>query len=71
MYSLSDEKIKEWEEKIDKMSQIDMARLWRFSPSGHPVFDTTLPLHKRFDKRFKELGGFTPEISKSIGWVDK
>jgi hypothetical protein len=27
-----------------------------------------LPLFEYFNKRFKELGGFTPEISKKIGW---
>ena len=54
-------------EKINKMSQIEMARLWRFAPSGHPWFDSTKPHHKIFAKRFKELGGFTPEISKALG----
>ncbi len=56
---------KRWEDEIDSMSQTEMARLWRFAPSGHPIFDKTLPLFARFEKRFK---GFTPEISKSIGW---
>jgi len=55
-------------EKINKMSQMEMARLHRFAPSGHPYFDTTLPYSEVFEKRFKELGGFTPEISKAIGW---
>lgn len=53
---------------INKMSQEDMARLWRFAPSGHPYFDNTIPLYGVFKKRFDELGGFTPEISKKIGW---
>lgn len=65
---MTDEEIKDWKENIDKMSQREMARLWRFAPSGHPVFQSDLPLSDYFDKRFKELGGFTPEISKSIGW---
>jgi hypothetical protein len=46
------------------MSQEEMARLWRFAPSGHPVFSNDLPLFGRFE----ELGGMTPEISKKIGW---
>ena len=55
-------------EKINQMSQIEMASLWRFAPSGHPYFDKTKPFFKVFDKRFKQLGGFTPTISKSLGW---
>lgn len=63
-------KIQYWDKKICSMSQIEMARLWRFS-SGHPCFDSTLPLFKRFEKRFQELGGMTPAISKAIGWEEK
>ena len=51
---------------IDQMSHEEMARLWRFAPSGHPYFDRRLPLVEHFEKRFKKLGGFTPEISKEI-----
>jgi hypothetical protein len=53
---------------INDMSQIEMARLWRFAPSGHPYFDSSLPYFAIFKKRFGELGGFTPEISRAIGW---
>ena len=62
------EEIEDWTEKIGKMSHIEMAKLHRFAPAGHPVFDTTLPLNEIFSKRFKGLGGFTPEISKRLGW---
>jgi hypothetical protein len=55
-------------DKINSMSQEEMARLWRNAPAGHLYFDTTLPYYKIFSKRFKELGGFTPKISKKIGW---
>lgn len=55
-------------DKINNMTQMEMARLWRFSPSGHPYFDTTKPFFEIFKKRFHELGGFTPAISKAIGW---
>ena len=54
--------------KINQMSHVGMARLWRFAPSEHPYFDSSMPYFKIFNKRFKELGGFTPEISKAIGW---
>ena len=52
---------------IDGMSHADMARVWRFAPSGHPYFDETLPFYERFKKRFDDLGGMTTEISKLIG----
>lgn len=55
-------------EKINNMSHLEMARLWRFVPSGHPYFDTTKPYFNLFEKRFREFGGFTPEISKKLGW---
>lgn len=55
-------------EKIHKLSRLEMAKLRRFAPSGHPYFDMTKPYWKEFEKRFDELGGFSPEISKSIGW---
>lgn len=55
--------------EIDQMSQVEMARLWRFAPSGHPYFDTTNgDLAEYFEVKFKERGWFTPEISKAIGW---
>ena len=54
--------------KINSMSHLEVCRLWRFAPVGHRYFDTTNPLHAVFEARFKELGGFTPEISKQLGW---
>ncbi len=53
--------------RINLMSQREMASLQRFARPGHPYFDRTKPFFKVFDKRFKELGEMTPEISKSIG----
>ena len=55
-------------DKINNMSQIELARLWRSAPAGHPYFDNSLPYFKVFEKRFKELGGMTSEISKNLGW---
>ena len=55
-------------ERINKMSQYEMCSLWRHAQVGHPYFDTTKPFSKVFEKRFHELGGFTPEISRAIGW---
>ncbi len=55
-------------QKINQMSQIEMARLWRFGSRDNKYFDSTGPYAEIFQKRFTELGGFTPEISKQIGW---
>ena len=66
---LSQKEKEDWIERIKQMSQIEMARLWRFAPSGHPIFSTLNdPLFQIFEERFQELGGMTPKISKAIGW---
>ena len=65
---MNNTEINQWKKIIDQMSQEDMARLWRFTPTGHPCFNSTLPLHDYFKKRFESLGGMTPEMSKKIGW---
>jgi len=65
---LTEEEKKEIE-KINNMSQEDMCKLWRFSPLDHPYFDQSKPYAQIFEKRlFGHFGGFTPEISKKIGW---
>lgn len=61
----TEEKLAAARAEIDAMTQEQMARLWRYAPSGHPFFDRRLPLYDYFNARFK---GFTPEISKRIGW---
>ena len=53
---------------INHMSREYMARFWRYAPSGHPYFDTTVCYYQFFEKRFLSLGGFSPAISKKIGW---
>jgi hypothetical protein len=46
-----------------------MGRLWRFAAVAHPYFNINYPeIHAAFKKRFKELGGWTPELSKKVGW---
>lgn len=65
---MDQEEIKKHTNIINSMSQTDMARMWRFTPSGHIYFDSSLPFYDIFKKRFDELGGFTPGISKEIGW---
>jgi hypothetical protein len=51
--------------EIEALSQLEMARLWRFAPPGHPYFNKTLPYFEIFNNRFH---GFTPQISKRLGW---
>lgn len=58
-------------EEISKMNHMTMARLWRFTPTGandlYLRFD--LPTGQAFsDRLFKHFGGFTPDLSKTIGW---
>ncbi len=51
---------------IYNMSHAGMAWMTRYTPSGHEYFDKTKPYWEVFKARFKELGGFTPGISKEI-----
>ena len=46
------EEIKRLENEIENMSQMDMARRWRFAKSGDPIFRSDLPLAEKFKKRF-------------------
>ena len=57
---------KDMKAKIDSMSQEELCRKWRFAPSGDPMLQGEAGEY--FAKRLKEAGGFTPEISKRIGW---
>ena len=65
---MTEQEIEEQKKVIDNMSHEEMARKWRFAPSGDPFFRNDLPLFDYFHKRFDKLGGWTPEISKKIGW---
>ena len=51
--------------EIDNMTQEEMARHWRFDPSGSKYFMGEVGEY--FSKVFKEKGGMTPAISKRIG----
>jgi len=66
--TLDEFKEAEIEKEINSLSRYDMYRLTRFAPSGHKYFDKSGPYWEKFQKRFQELGGFTPTISKSLGW---
>ncbi len=51
---------------IDGMSQYDLCRKWRFAKTGDPLLQGETGDY--FANRLKEKGGFTPEISKDLGW---
>ena len=60
---------------IEEMDHETMCYKWRFAITGSPLFRKDLiasdgrSLGDIFsDRLFKHFGGFTPEISKSIGW---
>lgn len=56
----------EMRDLIDKMSHTEIASLLRFGKSGNPLLEG-----KNFEvmnARFQSLGGWTPEISKAVGW---
>ena len=63
-------------ERIDKLVRVylilpgryqyELCRLWRFDPSGHSLLQGDTG--KYFQEKLKEKGGFTSEISKSLGW---
>jgi len=59
-----DEKVAE----INKMTHLEMARLYRFAEPGHEYFDLSKHYHIHFYNRFKELGGMTSAVSKAVGW---
>ena len=65
---MTEEAINIAKQKIDKMSQYELCSLWRFAPSGHPYFDISNgDLSEYYAAKLKEKGGFTSEISKSLG----
>ena len=62
----SEDEIKMWEERLPNLTHFEMARLYRYAPTGHPLFNTKLGLYPRFEKQFKDFGGMTSSISKEI-----
>ena len=66
--------------EVEEADQKQLCRWHRFLPSpGTRALDSTLEnfeeicsreakIMDRIEERFKEGGGFTPELSKEIGW---
>jgi hypothetical protein len=62
---ITNDEINEWLNKIDNMTHFEMAYLWRTAPC-FPVFHSELPIFEHFDRRFRQFGGMTPDISKQV-----
>lgn len=58
----------EEKQQIDNMTHMEVCSLWRFGKVGHPFLDSSNESSQYFVTKFKELGGFTSEISKELGW---
>jgi hypothetical protein len=52
--------------RIDAMSQYELCSMWRFAPTGEPLLQGDTGEY--FSKKLVEKGGFTPAISKQLGW---
>lgn len=53
-------------EEVEKADREQIYRWRRFLRS--PITDSEVEIMNRIAERFVEFGGFTPEISKRIGW---
>ena len=53
-------------EQVENAGREQLCRWYRFLPSG--VSKEQKPIMDRLLERFFEVGGFTPSISKRIGW---
>ena len=52
-------------EQVENASRYQVCEWYRFLPS--PCSDNEVKVMDKIVERFKKLGGFTPEISKSLG----
>lgn len=57
---------KEQKQRIDNMTRSQLCYMWRFAPVGEPLLQGDTGDY--FAKVLKDKGGFSPEISKDIGW---
>ena len=54
-------------EEVEQMTRLELCRLWRFARAGE-FWERGNPISEAAKKRLDTLGGFSPEISKQIGW---
>ncbi len=67
---LTEFELEVWKQKISHLTLEECARLYRFAPQGHPVFNVELPLYSLFSTRYTALGGLNSELSHKIGWTE-
>ena len=53
-------------EEVEKADREQICRWYRYLPS--PITEEEMKIMDRIAERLQEVGGFTPEISKRIGW---
>lgn len=53
-------------EQVEAASHEQLARWYRHLPGARN--DKEVPISNRITERFNALGGFTPGLSKKIGW---
>jgi hypothetical protein len=70
MENYSEKEIEIALKRIEELDRETMCRLWRFAPKGSEIFfRSDLPTGDAFKERlFTHFGGFSPEISKKIGF---
>ena len=54
--------------EVEAADRFTICGWYRFLPSPDVKTDGQIKAMDRIVERFKELGGFTPEISKRLGW---
>ena len=68
--------------EVEAANHVQLARWYRFLDSpGMSAIDTPgrfqdvieheSIIMTRIERRFNDMGGFTPEISKQIGWIER
>ena len=62
----TDEEIDQMKKEIKNMSRWQIADMIRYEPSGHAFFRSDFPLYDILMARFKEMGGWSPDLSKAI-----
>lgn len=75
MKKLTQEEIDKFAVEIGNMGQYEMCRVWRFTNSEDPRISNAYTASEGrtlgtifSDRLFKHFGGFTPAISKGLGW---
>ncbi len=52
---------------IDAMTQLELCREWRFGKMGDIFWQGEAGQYAK-ERLWRHYGGFTPEISKKLGW---